>query len=223
MTDGGEDTFFASGFASAGLVERAFAAATLGSGLASSRRRGVVSSFFSSSFDSFASDATTPKTSFAGPRPVLSPSQRHAFPSAASTAGAQVASNGRRAPFTTRRDRGCQGSPTRSYRVPLRPIGNGGPNMVMYCLLIARLPMYCLPKNLLVLPEMRAIRGRDRGLPETLRTEVVLTNRRVAAAFTSLYAPVARCYEPARFASASFHAVEVPTDECASAAGTHAG
>ena len=69
MTDGGEDTFFASGFASAGLVESAFAAATLGSGFASSRRRGV-SSFFSSSFDSFASGAA-PKTSFAGPRPVL--------------------------------------------------------------------------------------------------------------------------------------------------------
>ena len=69
--------------------EARFRPPSSGSGFASFRR-GVVSSFFSSSFDSFASDAT-PKTSFAGPRPVLSPSQRHAFPSAASTDGAQVA------------------------------------------------------------------------------------------------------------------------------------
>ena len=87
MTDGGAS--FASGLASAGLVESAFAAASSGSGFASFRR-GDDSSFFSSSFDSFASD-TTPKTSFAGPRPVRSPSQRQAFPSAASTDGAQVA------------------------------------------------------------------------------------------------------------------------------------
>ena len=78
-------------------------------------------------------------------------------------------------------------------------------------------------KKLLVLPEMRAIRGRDRGLPETLRTEVVLLNRRVAAAF---YAPgplPVRNPQTRQFASASFHAVEVPTGEYASVAGPHAG
>ena len=60
----------------------------------------------------------------------------------------------------------------------------------MLCLELGRLAttLIACHKKLLVLPEMRAIRGRDRGLPETLRTEVVLLNRRVAAAF---YAPVA--------------------------------
>jgi hypothetical protein len=45
---------------------------------------------------------------------------------------------------------------------------------------------------------MRAIRGRDRGLPETLRTEVVLLNRRVSGSFLCARCQL-RCsrYEPA--------------------------
>ena len=115
MTDGGAS--FASGLASAGLVESAFATATLGSGFASFRR-GVVSSFFSSSFDVLRlGGGTEDELRRAAARAISLPAPRLPVRGVDGRRAGRL--KGGRAPFTTRRDRGCQGSPTRSYRVPL--------------------------------------------------------------------------------------------------------